>query len=202
MTFFTQNTMFFKDPWREAGGEGMFFEGVTLMNQVVQDVTAPAVFEISGFVKWFDVGRGYGFIIPDNGLPDVLIHSRCLERNGYDMVLEEGTRVVCEAEPGLKGLRARRIFSIDISTASSKIHVIVEPESDWTEVTVKWFDRQCGYGFVTEGQGTPDIFVHMETLRRGQVGELFPDQKLLVRHGRGPKGPEVKCPAARSDQAA
>jgi hypothetical protein len=30
------------------------------------------IFEVAGFVKWFDVARGYGFIIPDNGIADVL----------------------------------------------------------------------------------------------------------------------------------
>ncbi len=31
------------------------------------------VFEIAGSIKWFDVSKGYGFIVPDNGLPDVLL---------------------------------------------------------------------------------------------------------------------------------
>ena len=54
------------------------------------------VFQISGFVKWFDVARGYGFIIPDTGLPDVLLHLSCLKRDGYEAPLE-GTRVLCES---------------------------------------------------------------------------------------------------------
>ena len=41
------------------------------------------ILRISGFVKWFDVGRGYGFVIPDNGLPDVLLHLSCLKRDGF-----------------------------------------------------------------------------------------------------------------------
>src|SRR5688572_22392728 len=32
------------------------------------------VFEIAGTIKWFDISKGYGFIVPDNGLPDVLLH--------------------------------------------------------------------------------------------------------------------------------
>ena len=54
------------------------------------------IIQISGFVKWFDVARGFGFLIPENGMPDVLVHLSCLKRDGYDAVLE-GTRIVCEA---------------------------------------------------------------------------------------------------------
>ncbi|MGO7565017.1 cold-shock protein, partial [Rhizobium johnstonii] len=38
--------------------------------------------EITGVVKWFDVAKGFGFILPDNGLQDVLLHVTCLRRDG------------------------------------------------------------------------------------------------------------------------
>ena len=41
-----------------------------------------SVIEISGVIKWFDVSKGYGFIVPDNDLPDVLLHVTCLRRDG------------------------------------------------------------------------------------------------------------------------
>ena len=34
--------------------------------------------EVAGFIKWFDVSKGFGFIVPDNGMPDVLLHVTCL----------------------------------------------------------------------------------------------------------------------------
>ncbi|MBU2329138.1 MAG: cold shock domain-containing protein, partial [Alphaproteobacteria bacterium] len=47
--------------------------------------------EITGVVKWFDVAKGFGFIVPDNGMQDVLLHVTCLRRDGYQTILE-GTR--------------------------------------------------------------------------------------------------------------
>ena len=62
------------------------------------------------------------------------------------------------------------------------------PTSGLERVTVKWFNRVRGYGFLTRGEGTEDIFVHMETLRRFGLTELRPGQVVLVRFGDGPKG--------------
>jgi len=49
--------------------------------------------EISGVIKWFDASKGYGFIVPDNGAPDVLLHVTVLRRDGYQTAYE-GARIV------------------------------------------------------------------------------------------------------------
>ena len=59
----------------------------------VTDDTAASVIELSGVIKWFDVSKGYGFIVPDNGLPDILLHVTCLRRDGFQTAYE-GARVV------------------------------------------------------------------------------------------------------------
>jgi cold shock protein len=155
---------------------------------------AASVIELSGVIKWFDVSKGYGFIIPDNGMPDILLHVTCLRRDGYQ-VAYEGARVVVEVLQRPRGLQAFRILSMDESTAvhpaqmpPPRTHVTVAPTSGLERAQVKWFNRLRGFGFLTRGEGTPDIFVHMETLRRFGLAELRPGQFVLVRFGPGPKG--------------
>ena len=156
--------------------------------------SATSVIEVSGVIKWFDVAKGYGFIIPDNGMGDVLLHVTCLRRDGYQTAYE-GARVVCEALVRPKGLQVFRVVSMDESTAihpaqmpPPRTHVTVTPTSGLERAQVKWFNRLRGFGFLTRGEGTPDIFVHMETLRRFGMTELRPGQFVLVRFGPGPKG--------------
>ena len=150
--------------------------------------------EITGVIKWFDVAKGFGFIVPDNGMQDVLLHVTCLRRDGYQTVLE-GTRVVALIQKRDRGYQAFRILSMDQTTAIHpsqlppvKTHVQVTPSSGLERVLVKWFNRTKGFGFLTRGEGTEDIFVHMETLRRFGLTELRPGQVVLVRFGDGDKG--------------
>jgi cold shock protein len=160
----------------------------------IADDTAASVIELSGAIKWFDVAKGYGFIVHDNGLPDILLHVTCLRRDGFQTAYE-GARVVCEVLQRPKGLQAFRILSMDDSTAvhpaqlpPARTHVTVTPTSGLERAQVKWFNRLRGFGFLTRGEGTPDIFVHMETLRRFGITELRPGQFVMVRFGPGPKG--------------
>jgi cold shock protein len=155
---------------------------------------AASVIELTGVIKWFDVSKGYGFIVPDNGMPDILLHVTCLRRDGFQ-VAYEGARIVVEVLQRPRGLQAFRILSMDESTAvhpaqmpPQRTHVTVTATSGLERAQVKWFNRLRGFGFLTRGEGTPDIFVHMETLRRFGLTELRPGQYVLVRFGPGPKG--------------
>src|SRR5512132_877108 len=112
----------------------------------VDEATSANLIELTGVIKWFDVAKGFGFIVPDNGMADVLLHVTCLRRDGFQTAYE-GARVICEVLQRPKGLQAFRILSMDESTAihpsqlPQRTHVAVTPESDWESAMVKWFNR-------------------------------------------------------------
>ena len=152
--------------------------------------TTPDVFEVSGSVKWFDPSKGYGFIVPDEDLPDVLLHVTCLRRGGFQTAYE-GARVVCEVVRSSKGLQAVRICSMDDSTAirpsqlPQRTHVVVVPESDWERAVVKWFNRLRGFGFLTRGPADARYFCaygNTPPLRLHRA-QAWPDRACALRQG-------------------
>ncbi|MGY4396925.1 CspA family cold shock protein [Sphingomonas sp. UYAg733] len=155
----------------------------------------------AGTLKWFDVTRGFGFVVGDDpSVGDILIHFSVLQPHGRRS-LPEGARIECRAVVRDRGLQAVEIVSIDLTNAvepaprtrspGDRIDpvALIEAAGPFEAVTVKWFNRLKGYGFLVREADSAHIFVHMETLRRAGLIEVDPEQRLRARIVEGRKGP-------------
>lgn len=155
------------------------------------DITVP----VSGVVKWFDPVKGFGFVVSDEGGPDILLHVNVLRNYGQSSVAD-GARVELEVQRTERGVQATNILSLlppegDSSVGLSDIAALdpaVVAEAPLEPARVKWFDKGKGFGFANVFGRREDIFLHMEVLRRSGLSDLSPGEALALRVIEGKRG--------------
>jgi CspA family cold shock protein len=177
-------------------------EGEALAPMEPEELPPEEMPPIAGRVKWFDATRGFGFLVSDDVEGDVLIHFSVLREHGRRSV-PEGALIECIPVRLERGLQAKKVLSIDLSTAlpqqprssmpsaeRADRKALAEAAGEFEPVEVKWFNRVRGYGFVKrpDDSGGEDVFVHMETVRNAHLPELQPGQLLEARIAPSAKG--------------
>jgi CspA family cold shock protein len=150
---------------------------------------------IKGHGKWFDPTKGFGFIVPDEGGKDVLLHANVLRNFGQGSVAD-GAEIEIEVQQTERGLQAISVVAIHVvvSDAIPPLRDMEEMSSediakvDVQPARVKWFDKAKGFGFANIFGNDEDIFVHIDVLRRSGLANLQAGEAIGIRLFVGERG--------------
>ncbi|MCM2561130.1 cold shock domain-containing protein [Lutimaribacter sp. EGI FJ00015] len=150
---------------------------------------------LTGQVKWFDPVKGFGFVIADEGGPDILLHANVLRNFGQSSVAD-GARIEIEAQQTPRGVQAVTVFSIEPPEGAGAATLTdfeeIDPETiaaaPLEPARVKWFDKGKGFGFGNVFGRPEDVFFHIEVLRRSGLADLQPGEAICLRVIDGKRG--------------
>lgn len=150
---------------------------------------------VIGQVKWFDAGKGFGFIVAEGVEGDILLHANVLRNFGRSSVAEGAQIefVMQQTDRGRQASEIREIKAPDLQAlAAQKIesaHIPEVPADIPLEpARVKWFDKAKGFGFANVFGSGDDVFLHIEIMRHYGLSDLQPGEAISVKVIAGPRG--------------
>ena len=158
---------------------------------------APSGPPVSGVVKWFSPEKGFGFVELSDGSGDAFLHGSVLAQSDINTV-QPGETLEVRVGPGHKGPHVTEVLSVDSSAAipmasrpsSAQATTLIGPSVEETG-TVKWFNAERGYGFITRNGGGEDVFVHISAFERSGLTGLNEGDRVIVDISEGRKGLEA-----------
>lgn len=138
-------------------------------------------------VKWFNTTKGFGFVSPLNGTADAFVHISVLTPHNFQG-LPEGATIVCDLNLGERGLQVASIIELGPAPVLEN----QDHACDFVFGTVKFFNSHKGFGFVTQDEEGPDIFVHMTALEKSGLGALHQGQRVRLKVFDCEKGPTAE----------
>ncbi len=162
--------------------------------------------EVGATVNWYNAEKGFGFVTLADGAGDAFLHVSALQASGLQAVAP-GALLKVRVGKGQKGLQVEQVVSVAEGPAMAQGGH--RPESDRggapsrprrqvdlsaaTEMggTVKWYNAEKGFGFVSPDTGGKDVFVHATALERSGISTLAEGQSVRIGVVQGAKGPEA-----------
>ena len=147
---------------------------------------------IFGHVKWFDIDKGFGFLLLKDGGGDVLLHSNVLKNVGRTSV-SEGTKIEFEFLETDKGRQVSIIHNIFNSSCLENPYENKKFQNKGIignifPARVKWFNKSKGFGFANIFRSNDDIFLHIETLKSSGLSDLDAGEAIAISITQGPRG--------------
>lgn len=150
--------------------------------------------ERQGVVKWFDPAKGFGFVVADEGGPDILLHVNVLRNFGQNSIAD-GARVRVRTQRTDRGVQVAELLGVappvDLPAVvidSTGFDRAALEQTALEPARVKWFDKTKGFGFANVFGSDEDVFLHIDVLRQSGLADLQPGEALAMRVILGERG--------------
>ena len=166
--------------------------GETAAEMTEDDLTVQI---LHGRVKWFDPGKGFGFVVAEGEAADILLHANVLRNYGQSSVAD-GAAITVKVQHTQRGVQAVEVIRIDpplgISLSLNEETALASPEElaalPLEPARVKWFDKGKGFGFANVFARPEDVFIHVEVLRISGFADLQAGEAVCLRILEGKRG--------------